>query len=390
MNPIKNPYTPSAGRKPAAFVGRDKIVKDITDALERLRFGGSSQNYMLVGLRGVGKTVLLQSIFKHSRNQGYLTIELEIVEGGKSLPEMLVPELRAKLLQLSKVEAAKAATQRAMGALAGFLKHVKFSYDDWDIQPLLGLADSGQLDYDLKELLLAVGEAAQAADTILVLFIDELHSAPKDELTALIYALHKCAQEALPVLLIGAGLPQLRALAAEAKSYTERMFLYTTIDALDEPSSNAALRLPAQKHDVDYEPQALSYIFRHTQGYPYFIQEWGATVWDLVQQSPITYADILSAQLAVQSKLDDSFYRVRFDRLTEAEKRYMHAMAKQGRQDSYKSGDIAKLLNKRVQDVSNTRETLIKKGMIYAPIYGEVMFTVPLFGDYLLRELGDE
>lgn len=389
MNPIDNPYTPNAGRKPVAFVGRDAIITDVNNALQRLQKGGSSQNYMLVGLRGVGKTVLLQHLYKQAQKLGFLTIELEIMERGKSLPEILVPELRAKLFQLDNIESAKDAVHRAWQAFAGFLKHVELTYKDLEIKPLAGLADSGQLDYDLKDLLLAVGEAAQAANTVLVLFIDEFHAAPKAELTALIQALHKCAQESLPVSLIGAGLPQLRAIAAEAKTYTERMFLYVTIDALDENSATQALREPALKHDVQYDENAIKKVFQKTQGYPYFIQEWGAVLWDNTENPHITVQDIDDAEHKVQAKLDDSFYRVRLDRVTEKEKEYMLSMAKLGNHASYKTREIASAMNKKQQDTSSLRDSLIRKGMIYAPSYGEVAFTVPLFGAYLLRELGE-
>lgn len=388
MNPIDNPYTPNAGRKPMAFVGRDKIMTDVDNALQRLQRGGSSQNHMLVGLRGVGKTVLLSHLSRKAKERGFLTIELEIMESGQSLPDVLVPELRAKLFQLNKVDAAKAAVQRAFQALAGFLKHVKFTYQDWEIEPLAGVADSGQLDYDLKELLLAVGEAAQAANTVLVLFIDELHAASKNELTAIIHALHKCAQESLPISLIGAGLPQLRTIAAEAKSYTERMFLYVTIDALDETAAAQALVEPATTHGVEYDEQAVRAVFAETRGYPYFIQEWGSMLWDCTEQPPIRAEHVQQSKAQVEAKLDDSFYRVRFDRLTEQEKRYMHAMAKLGDHSSYKTRDIATQLNKTPQQISGLRDSLIRKGMIHAPHYGEVAFTVPLFGSYLLRELG--
>lgn len=249
-----------------------------------------------------------------------------------------------------------------------------------------GLADTGDLEVDLADLLEAVGLAAQERTAAFVLFIDELQYVPEAQFAALITALHRCAQRQLPVTLIGAGLPQIVGLSGRAKSYAERLFTFVSIDALSPEAARAALETPVRKLNVAYEPEALEEILRRTERYPYFLQEWGKHAWAAARASPITRADAdLASQNAID-ELDASFFRVRFDRLTPTEKRYLRAMADLG-PGPHRSGDIAEKLGRQVNAFGPVRAGLIAKGMIYSPSHGDTAFTVPLFDGFLKRTL---
>ena len=292
------------------------------------------------------------------------------------------------LLRLSRVEAAKDYAQRGLRALAGFAKALKVSYADievgFDFEPEPGLADNGDLESDLSTLLSQAGEAASKAGTALVIFIDELQYVEEQQFAALISALHRCAQLGLPVTVVGAGLPQLRGRAGNAKSYAERLFDYPEIGPLPEPAAALAIEKPASEEGVGFEADAVSLMVAHTRGYPYFLQEWGKHTWDLAAQSPISARDVENASGLAIAALDESFFRVRFDRLTPLEKRYLRAMAELG-QGPYRSGDIADKLGRTVQALGPTRGSLIAKGMIWSPSYGDTEFTVPLFDEFMKR-----
>jgi hypothetical protein len=275
-----------------------------------------------------------------------------------------------------------------MKALAGFARALKVTYQDigfsMDVEPEPGLADSGDLESDLSDLLAAVGQAAAERSTALVLYIDELQYVTEVELAALITALHGASQAQLPVTMVGAGLPQLVGQTGRAKSYAERLFEFAPIDKLDEAAARAALIVPAAKEDVAYAPGAVDEIVRQTHGYPYFLQEWGKHSWNLADRSPIRRADAERATQSALAELDASFFRVRFDRLTPAEKRYMRAMAELG-PGPHRSGDIADQLGRKVTTVAPLRNALIYKGMIYSPAHGDTAFTVPLFDGFMKR-----
>jgi hypothetical protein len=247
-----------------------------------------------------------------------------------------------------------------------------------------GVADSGDLEHDLVALFTEVGRAAKEKKTAFALFIDEIQYIEEEQFAALIMALHKCTQNQLPVMLVGAGLPQLVGQAGRAKSYAERLFEYPQIGPLSKSAAHEALFAPAEKLSITYNEDAFIEIFRQTQGYPYFLQEWGKHSWQCAKHSPITINDVKVATDLAISELDASFFRVRFDRLTPSEKKYLRAMAELG-SDSQRSGDIADLLNREVQSVAPVRASLIAKGMIYSPSHGENSFTVPLFSGYMKR-----
>lgn len=347
----------------------------------------------MVGLRGVGKTVLLDQMRNDAEGSAVHTVRIEAPEG-RSLPAMLAPELRVALLRLSAIEKAKSLAQRALSGLAGFAKSLKVKFKDievgFDSAPEPGLADNGDLDVDLAALLDVVGRAAKAADTALVIFIDELQYVAEDELAALIGALHRCAQQRLPLCVVGAGLPQLRGRAGKAKSYAERLFDYPEIGPLSVPAARQALVKPAEHLAVEFLPAAVNHVVAQTRGYPYFLQEWGKRAWEVAAASPITEDDVRRASTQAVAALDESFFRVRFDRLTPMEKRYLRAMAQLG-PGPHRSGDIAEALRRKVTALAPLRNGLIGKGMIWSPSHGDTAFTVPLFDEFMKRIMpGDE
>lgn len=387
MNPITNPYNPGAGTPPPELAGRDELREKVRICVERLRIGNSAKSLILVGLRGVGKTVLLDRMRWDAESTGIQTLRIEAPEN-KSLPAMLAPELRKALLRMSTIASAKEVSQRALRALAGFAKGLKLKFADievgFDYEPEPGLADNGELESDLTALLVQTGEAAKAAGSVMVMFIDELQYVKEREFAALISALHRCAHLRLPITLVGAGLPQLLALAGEAKSYSERLFEYPPVDKLNTTAALDALRKPAQQLGVDYTDEAAQAIVEKTQGYPYFLQEWGKHTWDLATTSPITLDVVKTATQLTIAGLDESFFKVRLERTTPSERRYLRAMADLG-PGPHRSGDIANQLLKTVSTQAPVRSSLIRKGIVWSPTHGDTAFTVPLFHEYLLR-----
>jgi len=392
MDPIKNPYSPGAGSPPHELAGRDALRESVRISIARIRLGKPAKSLMLIGLRGVGKTVLLERMRQDAESAQVHTIRIETPEN-RSLPALLAPQIRLALIRLSRLDAAKEYAQRGLRALAGFAKALKVKYADievgLDLDPEPGLADNGDLESDLATLLAQVGQAAKKADTALVMFIDELQYVQTTELAALITALHRCAQDKLPVTMIGAGLPQLRGKAGKAKSYAERLFDYPEVGALSNTDATQAIVLPARDEGVEYEPDAAREIVRQTQGYPYFLQEWGKHAWEVATRSPITLKDVRLAAAQAVAALDESFFKVRFDRLTPKEKQYLRAMAELGA-GPHRSGDIAAILGREVSSLAPTRNNLINKGMIYSPSHGDTAFTVPLFDEFMRRTIPAE
>ncbi len=387
MDPRKNPYAPGAGTLPPQLAGRDEIIEQVDIQLDRCRNGLPFRSFLLVGLRGVGKTVLLNHLSLEAEAKGFAVVSIETPEK-RSLPALIIPSLRASLLRLDKASAASEASKKAMKALGGFVSAMKLKYNDiefgLDLGNEPGVADSGDLESDLIDLFIQLGLAAKDKKTALILFIDEVQYISEAEFAALIMALHKCTQKQLPIALVGAGLPQLVGQAGRAKSYAERLFQYPEIGPLNNDSAKIALIVPAKKLNVEYENLALEEILLQTQGYPYFLQEWGKHCWQCADSSPITEVNAKNATSLAIAELDASFFRVRFDRLTPTEKKYLRAMAELG-PGPHRSGDIAQLLKKDVSAVAPTRANLINKGMIYSPEHGDNSFTVPLFDGYIKR-----
>lgn len=386
MDPRRNPFSPGAGTPPPELAGRQALLETVSIAVDRIRAGRGAQSVVLYGLRGVGKTVLLSQMRLAAEAEGIIAVNIEAPED-RSLPATLAPSLRAALLRMDRLASAGDGARRALRALAGFIK-LRVRYADIevavDLDPERGLADSGDFEADLTDLIRATGEAAQTAGTAVVLFVDELQYVAEDQLAALITALHAASQARLPITLVGAGLPQLLGRMGRAKSYAERLFRFEPLGPLDREAAQAALRNPIEDGGETITDAAIDAICAATHGYPYFLQEWGRQSWDVADASPIDDADVAVASQTALAQLDASFFRVRFDRLTPKEKEYLRAMAGLG-PGPHRSGDIAQHLGKAVNSVGPVRNSLIQKGMIFSPEHGDTAFTVPMFDAYMRR-----
>jgi hypothetical protein len=389
MDHIKNPFSPGAGSPPPELVGRDAILQKVRILLGRVRQRRSEKSMMLVGLRGVGKTVLLNETAHLAKKDGYHTIILEAHED-KSLAALLTPQLRRLLFELDRMADLSEKVRHGLGVLKSFISGIKVKVAEiefgLDIEAERGSADSGDLEADLPNLFTAVAEAAQDRGTAIALLIDEIQYLSEKELSALIMSMHKMQQLQLPLVLLGAGLPILTRLAGESKSYAERLFEFPAIGPLSSSDASKALRDPVIAAGVEFDDGAINEIVGLTQGYPYFIQEWGYQSWNHAKESRITLEDVQTATKSVTKRLDDNFFRVRFDRLTPREKEYLRAMAYLGSMPQ-RSADIATILGVKLNSLGPTRAKLINKGMIYSPAYGDMAFTVPLFDEFMLRAM---
>lgn len=389
MDIVRNPYAPGAGTPPPELAGRNVLIEDARNAILRVAAGRPTQSLIMVGLRGVGKTVLLNKFEEIAEASGCKTAFVEAHEG-KQLPELLAPKLRQILIGLSTVEAAKDLSRKGMRALKGFLSGLKVTMGDVDfglsIDPEAGLADSGNIEADLPELFVAIGEAAKAASRPVAIIIDELQYLSESEFSALIMAIHKTNQKSLPVIIIGAGLPQIRALAGNSKSYAERLFRFPDIGALNSQDAIDALQVPAKAEGAEFSDTAISHILSITESYPYFLQQWAYTSWNMSPTNIIDIEVAKSADAPAVLELDKSFFQMRLERCNPSEKKYMRALAELGA-GKQRSGDIAEMLGVKVNSVAPTRSALIKKGMIYSPSHGDTEFTVPLFDQYMRRAI---
>ena len=390
MNIVLNPFSPGAGTPPPALVGRQELLEKARVAVERVRALRSEKSLLLVGLRGVGKTVLLRTIADTAEELRCQVVFIETPED-QSLPELLAPPLREALLRLDAMAGLNEKVKRALRVFRSFLGTIKVGNEhiSLEIDPEFGTGDSGNLQADLSALFLAVAEAAKARGTALVLILDELQYLREQEFRALITALHAVGQKQLPLVLFGAGLPQLVGLAGKAKSYAERLFLFPAVGPLGLGEATEALQRPVKTQDVEFTEGALRLIFELTRGYPYFLQEWGYELWNFAQSSPITEENVTAATPGIIRKLDENFFRVRFDRLTPSEKKYLRAMAELG-DGPHRSGDLAAVLKAPVQSVAPVRSSLIRKGMTYSPAHGDIDFTVPLFAGFMRRVMSFE
>ncbi|HBH72394.1 MAG TPA: AAA family ATPase [Synechococcales bacterium UBA10510] len=386
MDPTRNPFAPGAGARPPELAGRESIIDAANVAMQRIRRGRQEKSQMLLGLRGVGKTVLLNRLAQLAEDMGSIVVPLEAPEGQR-LAAFLAPALKSVLLRLSRVAQARELAQRGLGALRGFASAFKVSIGEIELsispEPI---ADSGNLEIDLPELMGSVGRAAQAANTSVVILLDEVQYLLEEDLRGLIVAMHRIAQRGWPVILFGAGLPQVAALAGEAKSYAERLFDYPEVGPLPPAAARSALLDPIVEEGESISEDALNRILSITEGYPYFLQEWGKHSWNTAGKSPITADDVEMASSLATVALDRSFFRVRFDRLTPREQDYLRAMAALG-PGPHRSGDIADALGIKVQQAGPLRNGLIKKGMIWSPAHGQTAFTVPMFDAFMIRAI---
>jgi hypothetical protein len=338
-------------------------------------------------LRGVGKTVLLVRSKEMAEKHGYKTLSVEAHEG-KTLAGLIVPGLQSILYSLSFIEGAKERARRGLRVLKSFLNGLKVTVGDVDlglsIDPENGAADSGNIETDLPNLFLAIAEAAKSANSPFALLIDELQYLSTAEFSALIMSIHKITQANLPLILVGAGLPQILGLAGESKSYSERLFRYPRIGELATEDAKTAVIKPVRAEGGRISPSAIDEILRISERYPYFIQQWAHDAWNIADSDEITFNDVVAATATSIKALDDNFFRVRFDRCTPSERKYMRALAEHG-PGAHRSGDIAFTLGVKTQSVGPARSSLIKKGMIYSPQHGDTAFTVPLFDAYMRR-----
>lgn len=391
MDPRTNPYAPGAGSPPPELAGRGEVLEAAAVAVDRVKARRSEKSVLLTGLRGVGKTVLLNRIANDAEARGVVGVRFEAPEG-RALPVALAPQLRRALLALDRGEAAKEHMRRAWSGLAGFIAAARVKSGEIefriDARPEPGLADTGDLETDLTDLFRVVGEAAEKRNSAFVLFIDELQYVVNGDLAALIAALHGCQQRQLPVALIGAGLPQLKGKVGEAKSYAERLFAFMEIGKLPRAAAERALRAPAAAEDVRFDDDALRRILRDTECYPYFLQEWGEHAWRIAEASPISGKDAEKASREALAALDAGFFQVRYARCTPGERRYLAAMARLG-PGPHRSGGVADAMGRAVTSVAPVRNQLISKGMIYSPAHGDTAFTAPMFDRFLKRTAPD-
>lgn len=391
MDPVNNPFSPGAGSKPPELVGRDQVLEQARILFGRIKQGRSEKSMLLTGLRGVGKTVLLNSMKRLAEQSGYQTIMLEAHEN-KALGPMLVPYLRTILFALNRVAGASDKMRRCWAVFKSFLSSLRITVDEvtfgFDIDPEQGSADSGDLEIDLSNLFIAIGEAAVDRKKAVAILIDEIQYLTKIELSALIMAMHKMQQYQLPIVLLGAGLPVLHELAGDSKSYAERLFNFLQIGELSESDAAKALQDPMQHAGIQFEAAAMQEILRITRGYPYFLQEWGYQIWNLVDTKIVPLQLVETATQRAIERLDGSFFQVRFDRLTPGEKRFLRVMAELG-PGPHRTADIAEGLGIQVASISPLRAKLIQKGMIYSPSHGDMAFTVPLFNEFMIRAIPD-
>jgi hypothetical protein len=387
MNPNANPFSPGAGTTPPELKGREKILERSSIIFSRIMLRKFERSLVFVGLRGVGKTVLLRKIEELAKNSGCSPVFIEANET-KSLVSSIVTSLRDLLLELDKVKKANEKVKRSLRALCGFAAKIKIKYHDvelsLDMTPERGVADSGILEHDLSRLFEVVAEAALAEETAIVLFVDELQLVSQEELSALIMAIHYISQKNLPLIMIAAGLPYIIGRSGDAKSYAERLFDFLQIGALNDHDAAEALRNPVCALGADFTEDALVEIVKRTHGYPYFIQEWGYQSWNLAPSSPIDFDTVSKANDESIKKLDESFFRMRFDRLTKSEKKYLRILAELDPEDRT-SSNVATRRGVQIRSLAPVRDSLIKKGMIYSPQHGKAEFTVPMFDRFMKR-----
>ena len=385
MDAYRNPYTPGAGSRPAALTGRDMEIERFQVAIGRLSRGATEQGIVIHGLRGVGKTVLLNKLEEVATEAGWVTAFSEL-RRGDDLRLVMARALFNAVRQLDAQRIGGHVITRLKAAFSSFSATlatdgtIKFGFE---VAPAHGTADSGDLETDLVEMLQELGRAAGKGNTGSAILLDELHLANRDDLEAFVAAVHRATQKALPIAIVVAGLPTLPVALVEAKTYVERLFSFPRLGALSEDDARDALLLPAREEGVGYEDEAVTMLLDRAGGYPYFLQEWGRGVWDVAVANPISAEDVEAAIPSVERKLNDDFFAVRLARTTPTERRYCAAMASLG-DGAQESGAIARSLGyTNVRAASSPRASLIEKGVIYSAGRGRVDFTVPKFAAFM-------
>jgi hypothetical protein len=394
MDPVRNPYAPGAGQRPPELAGRDAELQAFDVVLERIARGRPERSLVLTGLRGVGKTVLLNQLRSAAIGHGWGTGKIE-ARPEQSLRRPVSSALHMALRELGPRHGDQESMEEVLGVVKAFAQRLTPSdakvRDRWqpgiDVPAATGRADSGDMEIDLVELLTdAAGVAADIGSGI-ALFIDEMQDVQPDDVSAICAACHELSQQGAPLIVVGAGLPHLPAVLSASKSYSERLFRYVRIDRLDREAADRALLAPAQREDVTFEPAALDALYEAADGYPYFVQAYGKVTWDVAAASPITPADVAMAAPVAEAELAVGFFGSRYDRATPAEREYMHAMAELGGPQgaAVATSEVAVSLGRKPASLSPARDSLIKKGLVYSAERGQIAFTVPHFGRYLLR-----
>ena len=385
MDPVRNPYNPGAGTRPSALVGRDREIDAMDVTLQRLLRGTNSQSQLLVGLRGTGKIVLLNEFEDLAEGRGYFHEYIEVGEAGTLAPA-IAAALRRVLLSMEARRRVGDAARRALGVLKAFTLRIPDGPElSIDVDAVWGPADSGELGADLAGLFVEVGKVARDHGTGILLTIDELHYVDRLTLTALIVGLHRASQERLPITVSGAGLPTLTSLTGEAKTYAERMFVMSRTDVLTHDQAAEALATPAESEGVRWEQGAIHRALEVTQCYPYFLQEFGKHAWDAADGPDLITVDDFERSVPLSmAKLDDSFFLVRAEGCTVAERTYLRAMAELG-PGPVRTREVAAALGRPPASLSPVRDTLLRRALCYVPVRGEIAFTVPLFGQFMKR-----
>jgi AAA ATPase domain len=392
VDPIRNPYAPGAGQRPPELAGRGRHLRRFDVTLERVALGRPERSMVLSGLRGVGKTVLLNALRGRAINRAWGTGKIEArTEQSVRLPiaqavHAAIREVAHRHRDPDRVDDLAAVVKAfALRTQLPDRKGIRWQ-PPTDVVAAKGRADSGDLELDLIELFGDVAGLAADLGVGIALFVDEMQDIAPDELSALCGACHEISQAGAPLILVGAGLPHLPVTLSASKSYAERLFHYVVIDRLERPDADQALTIPAATEDVAYDPAALDELHRLTDGYPYFVQAYGKTVWDVAPDSPIRVADVVEAAPEAEDELAVGFFGARYERATPAEREYMRAVADLGadsRDAAVATADVARALGRRPQSLSPARDGLIKKGLVFSSERGSVAFTVPHFGAYL-------
>ncbi|MEP6526508.1 MAG: ATP-binding protein [Nocardioidaceae bacterium] len=392
MDPVRNPYAPGAGQRPPELAGRDFELRQFEVTLERVAAGRPERSLVLSGLRGVGKTVLLNALRSLAVQRYWGTGKIEArPDQGLRLP--LAQAMHAAVREVAHRHRNPQAVDAVAGTIKSFalrssLQHRKSVrwHPPTEVAATRGRADSGDLELDLIELLTDMGGLATDLGVGIAVFVDEMQDVAPEELAALCGACHEISQQRAPIVVVGAGLPHLPVALSASKSYAERLFRYVSVDRLARDAADQALRVPASTEDVDFQSAALDALYDLTGGYPYFVQAYGKVTWDTAPSSPIRAEDVREAAPQAEAELAIGFFGARYDRATPAERDYMRAMADLGADSSnppVQTSDVASLLGRRPQSLSPARDGLIKKGLVYAAERGTVSFTVPHFGTYL-------
>jgi hypothetical protein len=379
----RNPYTPDSGAQPPALTGREVELEHFRETVTQVSLDGTEKHLLMTGLRGVGKTVLLNVFEEICAENGWHGEANEVSEK-TALGPFIARETRRALLAMSALKRAGDAAKRALRVVKGFSLSVGEATLEFDVDAIPGKADSGDLATDLRDLFVEVGVAAEACDAAFALILDEVHNVQRSEFEALIIGLHRAKQKNLPIAFVGAGLPLPPELTREAKTYAERMFRFRKVGPLDRDDAAAALIEPAEEQGVSWQQAAVDEVVRLTEGYPYFIQEYGRHVWRLGTSTTITRKQVDDVVPVVQAFLDDSFFEQRVAGANRQQLLYMSALASLG-DESQRSGDVAKAMGRSVQAASKIRDALMRQSRVYSPEYGYVAFTVPQCADYLRR-----